>query len=360
MKIVLPQETDGFRLYEHTFCGIPSFLVIPGIDPTWTKQNLYFRSLVINKQTLEVLSAGWPKFFNFGEKPTCYPDPNSYNDWKIEEKIDGSLVICDYINGVFNMRTRGTVSHTVQENSKDFELLTKNHPKVATFLQANPNLSLLFEIVTPNNVIVIRPSETYFVFLGAVNKNSLTIVTEKETTEIAKEIDISLPKKYKFNSLIEACEAIKQWKGKEGIVLSYNNNQNRIKIKSDWYLWLHRIKSQLNSEDNLIELFVNEGMPEYEVFYNLLVKTFDWEIAEQLKSQISKLADAGKNTKKIVMHMKDFVATIKGYSTRKEQARAIISSYGGPNNNRASMLFTLLDGKELSKEQLTKLIYQVI
>lgn len=359
MKVELPQDVDGFRYYEHNFCNTPSYLIIPGIDPIWTSHNLHYRSLIVDKNTKEVLSIGWPKFFNHGEKPSCYPDPNSFKDWIIEEKIDGSLVICDFVNNKFNMRTRGTSSYTAQENFKDFELLPQQYPKLVEFLKDN-NASVLIEIVTPSNVIVVKTEEVKFVLLGVVCKNTLSIYSEEATQQLAKEVGILTPAKYSFNSLTEALEAVKHWKGKEGIVLSYNKNQNRIKMKSDWYLWLHRIKSQLNSEDNLIELFVNEQMPEYSEFYSLLVKNFDWEIAEQLKPQISKLADAGTNVRKTIDHMKDFIATIKGYSTRKEQARAITSSHEGINNNRSSMLFTLLDGKELSKEQLTKLIYQVI
>ena len=360
MKIQLPQEADGFRCYEHIFCNIPSYLIIPGMDPTWTKQNLYFRSLIVEKNTNKILSVGWPKFFNHGEKPGCYPDPNNFKDWTIEEKIDGSLVICDFVNDKFNMRTRGTSSYIVQENFKDFDLLPRQYPELVEFLKKNSNLSVLIEILTPSNVIVIRSPDVQFTLLGVICKDTLTVYSQKDTQNVADMIGISVPQKYSFASLVEACEAVKQWKGKEGIVLTYNNNQNRIKIKSDWYLWLHKIKSQLNSDDNLIELFVNEGMPDYTQFYNLLVKNFDWEIAEQLKSQVSKLADAGKKVRKIAEHMKEFVLIIKNYSTRKEQARAIISSYGGQTNNRASMLFNLLDGKELTNDQLTKLIYQVI
>lgn len=355
-KVVLPREEDGFKIYEHSFCNIPSYLIIPQADAKWTKDNLYFRSMIVDKEYKEVLSVGWPKFFNFGENPNCYPNPENYKDWKIEEKLDGSLVICDCVENVFSMRTRGCVSYITQQNAEDFKLLPLKYPQVVEFLKVYPHISLLFEIITPNNVIVIRPSDVEFYFLGAVDKFSLQVATEEGYQKIANILHVPIPKTYSFKSLIELKQAVEKWKGKEGVVLSYNNNQNRIKMKSDWYCWIHKIKSQLNSENNLIEFYVNEGLPDYEKFYNIIKNNFDWELAEQMKSEISKLCDAKEKVLKIKNGMVSFVNTIKNYKTRKEQAQAVIESYG--NTNRTSMVFNLLDGKKLSNEQLIKLMHQ--
>lgn len=349
---------DGFGIHEHEFCGIPSYLIIPNFDTKWNKNNLNYRSLIINKETSEVLSSGWPKFFNCGENPDCYPDPNKYEDWTIQEKLDGSLLIVDYVNGKFSMRTRGTVSYIIQNNFTDFEILKEYYPEIIPFLKENNHISLLLEIVTPNNIIVIRTPMVQFHLLGAVDKTNLKLLNLKEIENISHKLKIPLPEVYSFNSLEETIKTVKKWKGKEGIVLSYNNNQNRIKIKSDWYCWIHKIKSQLNSESNLIEFYVNEGLPSYKKFYNIIKNNFDWELAEQMTSEISKMVDCGKKVKKNIKNMNDFIHTIKDYSTRKEQAQQIMAIYGGRGDNRSSMLFTLLDGKQLSNDQLIKLMHQ--
>lgn len=357
IKIDIPNPEDGFGIYEHTFCGIPSYLIVPAIDAKWNKHNLFYRSLIIDKETSEVLSSGWSKFFNCGEKPDCYPDPDKYNDWVIQEKLDGSLLIADYVNEKFNMRTRGTVSYITQNNFADFELLKEYHPEVISFLEKNNHISLLLEIITPNNVIVIRTPMVQFYLLGAIDKKTLKTLTLKEIENISQKLKIPMPEIYSFQNLEETIKTVKEWKGKEGIVISYNDNQNRIKIKSDWYCWIHRIKSQLNSDNNLIDFYVNEGMPSYKKFYSIIEKNFDWELAEQLTSQISKMVDAGKKVKKIVKGMKDFVEVMKKYPTRKEQAEQIVSAYGG-SINRSGMVFNLLDGKDLTNEQLIKLMHQ--
>lgn len=353
-----PSPDDGFGIYEHSFCGIPSYLIIPAIDAKWNKNNLIYRSVILNKKTNEVLSSGWPKFFNYGEKPDCYPDPNKHNDWTIQEKLDGSLIIADYVNEKFNLRTRGTSSYITQNNFADFELLKEYYPNIISFLEENNHLSLLLEIITPNNIIVIRTPMVQFYLLGAIDKSTLNPLPLKKVESISQELKIPMPEVYSFGNLEETIKTVKEWKGKEGIVISYNNNQNRIKIKSDWYCWIHKIKSQLNSESNLIEFYVNKKLPSYKKFYDIIKTDFDWELAEQMTNEISKMVECGKKVKKVIKNMESFIDTIKHYPTRKEQAQQIISSYGTEKNSRSSMLFTLLDGKKLSKEQLVKLMHQ--
>jgi T4 RnlA family RNA ligase len=360
MKIDFPKEKDGFKYHSHEFCGLDSFLIIPEIDAKWNKDNLCYRSLIIDKEG-NVLSSGFPKFFNYKEKPDCYPDPKKFQDWTILNKMDGSLLIADFVNGVFSMRTRGTATYKNQKNYKDFELLPQKYPKITEYLKCNQKYSLLFEILTPNNVIVIQPKEIDFYFLGAVNKETLQMVNGEELLTMWRQIGCPLtPEQYVFNSFIDIetlYEMIKQWKGKEGIVLLYNNGQNRIKLKSDWYCFIHSIKSQLNSESNLIEYYVESGMPDYDVFYKKIETEFDFELAQQLNHLILKVCNVGNEAKDIIKNMNEFVLSIRNFENRKDQAQHIISTYG--KLERSSFVFSILDGKQLSKNQLIKLIHQI-
>lgn len=350
-------EDDNFNKVPVLFCNINSFLITPKLDTVWNDDNLFCRSLIVDEQD-KVLSSGFPKFFNYGEKTDCYPDPENFNDWKIEDKIDGSLLIVDYVNDTFSMRTRGTVSYSFQANAKDFEHLPEKYPKVVEFLKENQHLSLLFEIVTPNNIIVVRPQQIEFYLIGAINKNGMCVVSSSDLTNIWRKIGpIPVPQRYDFlntNNLKQIEESVKHWKGKEGIVVSYNNGQNRIKLKSDWYLFIHRVKSQLNSENNLIEYYVDCEMPAREEFYKKIETEFDFEIVIQLKDQIEKICTAGELSKKYIDNIKTMVYDIRKVNSRKDQANMIKRNY----KENSSYVFSILDDKPLSKQQLIKLIKQ--
>jgi hypothetical protein len=355
VKIDLPIEDGYFNITPKTFCGIESYLITPQIDAKWNKNNLHLRSIVVSKEG-DVLSSGFKKFFNSGEKPDCYWNPEDYNDWYIEEKLDGSLLIADYVNGQFSMRTRGTVSYKDQKNSSDFELLPERFPKLLKEFSNFSNLSLLFEIITPNNVIVIRPKEVEFYLLGAINKDNLEMISTIELIDIWKKIGCPpTPKQYVFSNirdLSKIIDEIKNWKNKEGIVLNYNKGQNKVKIKSDWYCWIHRIKSQLNSENNLIEYYIDSGMPAYDEFHNKIVVEFDFEIAEQLKDLITRICNAGEKSKKYIDNMLEMVHDIRKVPSRKEQAEMIKRNYG----ENSAYAFSILDNKEIPKIQWFKLI----
>jgi hypothetical protein len=357
MRVKLPKDGEDFNVSSNTFCGLDCFLITPKMDVKWDKNNLFYRSLITDREG-NVLSSGFPKFFNYGEKPDCYPAPENFNDWKIEDKIDGSLLIADYVNGQFSMRTRGTVTYSHQENAKDFELLPGKYPKVVEFIKENSHLSLLFEIVTPNNVIVVRPKQIEFHLIGAINKNGMCVVSSPDLIDIWRKIgQMPTPQSYNFldtNDLEKIASTIKQWKGKEGIVISYNNGQNRIKLKSDWYLFIHRVKSQLNSRNNLIEYFIDKKMPSYEAFYDHIVVEFDFEVALQLKEEIQTICEAGDKAKKYVDNILEMLHDIRKVESRKEQAEMIKRSY----KENSPIAFCLLDNKMVTDKQWFNLVNQ--
>jgi hypothetical protein len=356
VEIKLP-TIDSFNVSATTFCGVNSYLITPKIDAKWNTHNLFYRSLIVDEKG-KVLSSGFPKFFNYGEKQECYPDPKSFNDWRHEEKIDGSLLIADFVNNTFSMRTRGTVSYVSQENAKDFENLPDKYPKVVDFLKDNQHLTLLFEIVTPNNVIVVRSQQVNFYLIGAINKNEMRVVSSSELTDIWRNIgQMPVPQSYDFlntNELSKIAETIKYWKGKEGIVVTYNNGQNRIKLKSDWYCFIHKVKSQLNSIKNIVEFFVEKEQPKAEEFTKIIEVEFDYEIAIQLQKEIQKICEASNKVKKYVMNMAEMITDIRNVETRKEQAEMIKRTY----KENASYAFNLLDNKPFTKEQHIKLLMQ--
>jgi hypothetical protein len=351
-------DEDSFNTKPVVFCGIDSYLINPKLDAKWTPNNLFFRSIILDQKG-EILSCGFPKFFNYGEKKDCYPDPQNFNDWRIEEKIDGSLLICDYVNSRFNMRTRGIEDYLRQKNSIEFETLLEKYPKVESFLKKNSHLSLLFEMVTPSNVIVIKPKNVEFFLLGAVDKNFPQVVSSENLIEIWRQIGcVPAPQSFQFEGvqgLKYIAEIAREKKGAEGFVLSYNRGKNRIKLKSDWYCNIHRWKSQLKSSDSLVEYYVDNGMPEYEEFYKKIETEFDFEVANFLKDDILHLTEKGQKVKQEIIQIEEFVRSLSPIKSRKDQAEYIRKSYP---KNKTSFIFSILDKKALTPVQLKKLIEQ--
>ena len=105
-------DRESLMVHPHVVAGETVFLVQPQhIGAKWSRDTLHFRSSVWNEKG-ELVSASFPKFFNNGESPDLYPNPESFSDWVTPEKIDGSTLIVSKYKGQLIVRTRGTLDAT--------------------------------------------------------------------------------------------------------------------------------------------------------------------------------------------------------------------------------------------------------
>jgi hypothetical protein len=59
MKVHLPTEEEHFNIIPNTFCELDCYLITPKIDAKWNESNLFYRSLITDKEG-NVLSSGFP------------------------------------------------------------------------------------------------------------------------------------------------------------------------------------------------------------------------------------------------------------------------------------------------------------
>lgn len=360
MKINLNTiDRDNFIVKEVQFAGQRAFLVNPNhIGSKWTPQNLIFRSSIWGESG-ELLSAGLKKFHNAHECPEIDPLPASLRGARVLEKLDGSLGIFDLVNGVFSSRTRGTANSNQLENAADFEEIKAKYD-IEGYLREFPYASILCEITSPRQRIVIdygNKPEAYLI--GVVDKRDYSYFRQDEVDEIAKDLGMPRPRSYEFDSIEDITAQLQTLKGIEGYCLYYGNDQKIRKFKADFYLTLHRLKSEISNQEKLCELYTNIGRPSFAGFQKYLNDAFDWEIAQMAYGDCSRICDANKTVGAIVEGMQAVVARLVG-RPRKDQAIEIINSYGGEKNNRAGMVFKLLDGKEITSEDYKKLFLQIL
>ena len=209
MKILLNKLTDDFNKTSGDFCGVPSFLITPkNIAVKFTQENKIFRSSIWDVNG-NLLSASFPKFTNFNENPENFPVPPNLQNCNIITKIDGSTLICDFVNNQFIMRTRGTFSYISQKNRANFHLIKNKYPLIIDWLKENHKFSIIFEIVTPNNIIVLKYKNEPDIYLtGCINKNNYSLLSQSTLDCISKEIKVVRPTYFHFNNLNELIENI--------------------------------------------------------------------------------------------------------------------------------------------------------
>ena len=361
MKIDIQKvDLTQFMVHEHSLNGEIVHLIQPQhMGTQWRQDNKHMRSVVVNYAG-EVISAGFPKFTNWGENPDHFPVPNSLKHCTVVEKLDGSLLIVSKYNGQYILRTRGTVDASTLANGHELEIFKNTILSKLADNNDTWDYSVLFEWLSPINKIVLNyGDEPSWRLIGFINHINYSLAQQDMLDAMAKKYGFDRPPTYTFSSIEDLLKDVDQWRGKEGVVVYSKNDQMLHKVKGAWYLALHHMKSELSNIEKVMDVWLEQGMPDYQTFYNYIFTTFDYELAEQCRGMISRIVDAKKEVDKIVWGMNIFVNTrLRLLSTRKEQAEQVISAYG--NTNRASFLFKLLDGKSLGKEEYKKLLFQVL
>lgn len=352
-------DLTGFDAKNGMFAGIPCYLITPNhIGTKFTQKNKIFRSSVWTRVG-QLLSGGLKKFVNLGENPIEFPSPLTTNKCTIIEKVDGSLVCIDYVNDQVSMRTRGTFSYTSLDNFADFDYCLEKYPFIVTWLQTNPQYTLLCEITTPNlRIIVDYGTEPEFWLIGAINKDDYSLMPQHELDELGKYLQLKRPSKFSFSTMAEMLLGVEAWEDKEGVCLYSGNDQEIHKIKAAHYLKCHRFKSEATLE-NTLELYFSLGRPSYQDFQTKLIETFDYECFEMVRGYASDICDAAKKVKEIIDGIDNFVVeTLSKLPTRKDQALKIMASYG--DSSRSGFVFTRLDNKPLTDDQIKKIFWQAL
>jgi RNA ligase len=357
MKINLSDiDKEEFKIQEEILNEEAVYLIGPKeIGVHWNKDNLIFRSSLWNSAG-ELISAGFPKFFNWGENVQLSPVPTSLEHASILEKVDGSLLIVSNYKDNFIYRTRGTVNAYHQKNSNEIEILKSKYPKTLTI---NNEFSMLFEWITPSNKIIINYGENVdFILVGCIWHKNYQLFTQNELNQFAVEFDLKRPKIYSFNLIDEMMNTVKELKGAEGVVVYTNNGQTMHKAKGAWYLSLHHMKNGLSSLSKTVDVWMSFKKPNYENFYKTIHDQFDFEIAEYCKDFLLEICEANKKVEIFLNDMLEKIKEIKFLSTRKDQALKIVSLF--KSCGQTGLAFNLLDDKMMTDDQYKNLMFMFL
>lgn len=370
MKINLETiDRSQFMVHEHMVNGEMLYLVQPQhIGATWNRQNKIFRSSVWN--TLgELVSAGFPKFVNWGESPEVFPFPTSLKGTTVVEKVDGSLLVVSKYKGNYILRTRGTVDATKMDNGYELEIFKETILPILDRRQLHIDTwdySYLFEWTSPVNKIVLNYGDIpNWILVGGIKHKDYSLWSQVGLDNAAYDYGWERPATYTFSSIENLMVEIDQWKGKEGVCVYFNNDQSILKVKSPWYLVRHHMKSELSSLEKTMDFWFLSGKPDFLGFQEQVVQ-FDPELwVQPTMGFASKISEGWKEVQKIIAHMKGFVESRllplgdpKDKKNRGQMAQCVLQAYG--NTNRAAFVFTLLDDKELDNKDIKKLMFQVL
>ncbi len=309
-KYISVQKHPAADLYIYNYTQKAQF------DRVWTEETMMCRGLIMDGNG-NIVARPFKKFFNLEEHADLPVEP-----FRVYEKLDGSLGILYWIGDTPYLATRG--SFVSDQAIRGTQILNKYS---MYFDELNKNYTYLFEIIYPENRIVVDYEGREDIILLAVID-----------TATGEDLDLhECCSGFPFVSTLDGITDLskikeREEKNKEGFVIRFESGL-RVKIKFDEYVRLHRLITGINARHIWENLKEGKGIEELidkvpDEFYQWVKKTAtklqeEYSVIELNCSHIAKLAQS--------------------FDTRKEQAEFIL------RYKNTGVIFQMLDGKDYSQ-----------
>lgn len=224
--------------------------------------------------------------------------------YTVTEKMDGSCIVFFWHKNKWDVATLGSFYSTQAEKAREY--CNKFNQEL---LKETKHLTLLFEIIYPENKIVVDyKGKEGLVLLSAYDTESGIELTRGEMLRLSDNLGMELVNQYSY-SIDEMLELQKTMhKDKEGFVIRYQNGL-RVKIKGEEYLRIHRAIANAtplnvwrNMKNGKLDLVFKKELPDeilpdiekfqkiledkYETYYTEIVK-----VCQEVLDTVSKFSD---------------------------------------------------------------------
>jgi len=268
------------------------------------------RGIILDKDNdWKIVSYPYKKFFNINE-PLC-PTIN-WDNAKIWEKKDGSLINCYFYDGFWNFQTTGSIRG---DNNTTCEFLTyrelcrkcivEMYGNTSYFFQQlNIDYNYMFEVCSPANEVV-TPHTDYTLTLHGVRDMKTLELLDIDTLD-TKLIKV---KKYNLSSISEMSKKIKDmsWQ-EEGFVVF--DGINMAKLKNPKYIEKHHLKTG-NSPYSIISIIKDNEVDEFLSYFKSREDEIKYYVELWNETELT-LSDYYNSIKDIISD-KEFASTIKSY-----------------------------------------------
>ncbi len=245
------------------------------------------RGIIYYKDTLELASMAFTKFFNYGETNAHEVD---FKNSSIFQKMDGTMIQLwwNKHSNQWEVGTTGTAYGEVENSlfGSFRELFFRTYNKqtgnddIGKYL--TKGITYMFELTTPFNIVVTLHETSAITLIGA---RDCRVVSPNYLEELRVE-DIHIPGvthslKYKFDTIKDIQKYLQGVNFNfEGFVVC-DKNFNRLKIKGEEYVRMHHLKNKSKEYELLNVVLKNEieeycaVIPEWKVPLNLIKKVYD-------------------------------------------------------------------------------------
>ena len=283
-----------------------------------------------------IIARPFIKFFNINETDATKVENLPLEKPLILEKLDGSLGILYFYGNKPCIATRGSF------NSEQAVWATEWIQKTGLGrIDFDPELTYLFEIIYPQNRIVVNYEGTQALFLLAtvITKNGL-VCEHKYTKKEAELLKFDMPEQID-GDVRKLTKKLKELPGnEEGFVVRYSSGLI-LKMKGEEYLRLHKLITGFSTKS--IWECLKDGQDITEILERVPDEFYKWAMGKnnQLKSDYKKILAQAEDDYDMIMNSFADAEVAPPWARKDFAVKTQEKKY-------PSILFTILDGKDVA------------
>lgn len=300
------------------------------------------------------------KFFNAGEREELsierITEAGQKVNFRFVEKLDGSMVSPCSIKPKDGWQTsiRWMSKMGITDTSMAAEVFVAKNPKYQEFAESLLvyNFTPIFEWCSNKNRIVVDYPVDRLVLTDIRHNIDGYYYSWEQIVEAAEAYDIEIAntigvdKDLAHNNFETIIEMIRDWEDAEGVVVRFEDG-HKIKIKSDWYIKIHKVKAMLESERAAVEVIMigalDDCLPILSENDRVRILAFQAQLVERLDEVAALIVDHVQSLKRKYPTKKDFALC--------EDAKTMSSKLKG-------YTFKLYDDVDITRERVYEMVKQ--
>jgi len=333
-----------YRMFNYRLCSYSDFLLPSALEARGIMFEINGDGTVI-----DIASRPPLKFFNYKENPfTENVDFSKVTHAMIKE--DGSLISTYIHMNQLKLKTKGSLDSEQAINAMKWINLDEHY----SFLVDSRALTLQgytvnMEWTSPNNRVVLGYEHDGLVVLNIRNNFTGEYLSyDRYPSSIQK---YAVRDEIEFIEDIEAfVHEIPAKNGMEGYVLRLEDDQ-MVKIKTDWYMARHRAKDSINTPKNLFKAIVGEEIDDIIVMFeeDAVAMKIITDMIDLVKPQYNHMIVKVELYHKVNLHLERKEYAIKARDLNDGLMGLYMNMYTGKENDYKSFAkknFEMFIGKQ--------------
>ena len=230
------------------------------------------RGIVFDTVSGRILNRRYHKFFNLGEKSDSVVDVG--REHCVLDKLDGSMISPCYIDGgirwiskmgltdvSMQAETYVADNETYVANNKTYISNKLNYIDLARVCLARGKTTIFEWLSRQQRIVLDYGKEDQLVLLAIRDNTTGNYYTRGDVERLGHDwgIPVVQATSPSITNIDQFLSDLRQKENTEGVVIAFADG-HMVKVKTDWYVQLHRAKDKISRERHLIALIIEDKL----------------------------------------------------------------------------------------------------